>query len=47
MTGPEITLIDDEPASPRDTLDDLLDRIRRIEVPVRRSFLQVPKGRPV
>jgi len=45
MTGPEITLIDDEPASPRETLDDLLDRTRRNEVPIRRSFLQVPKGR--
>jgi hypothetical protein len=45
MTGPEITLIDDEPASPRETLDDLLDRTRRNEVPIRRSFLQVPEGR--
>jgi DNA-binding transcriptional ArsR family regulator len=45
MSEHEITLIDDEPASPRETLDDLLHRTRRGEVPIRRSFLQVPKGR--
>jgi hypothetical protein len=46
MTEPDMTVINDEPASPRETVGHLLDRTRRVSVPIRRSFLQQVDGPP-
>ena len=45
MNDIESPPIDEEPASARETLEDLLTRTRRDAVPIRRSFIEISRGR--
>jgi hypothetical protein len=45
MGAHDFSPIDEEPASARETLEDLLKRSKRDRIPVRRTFLQLGEGR--
>jgi DNA-binding transcriptional ArsR family regulator len=45
MTDHDPSPIDEEPATPRETLEDLLKRSKRHRIPIRRTFLQRGEGR--